>query len=157
MNRGLAPLILLSGLLLASAMAAVAPGISSSEWSPLYRQVAGGEELYQVKSGENLTTLALRKGVKWSSLAARNDIKKPFRLKAGMVLQVNTTHIVPAELDSGLVINLPELMLYYFRDSVYQQRFSLAVGKPTWPTPTGNFYIQNKARNPTWLVPPAIQ
>jgi L,D-transpeptidase ErfK/SrfK len=157
MDRKLAPLILLPGLLLTLAAAAAAPKASCPEWSSLYHQVAGGEEQYQVNRGENLTTLALRKGVKWQWLAARNDIKKPFRLKPGMILKINTSHIVPAELDNGLVINLPELMLYYFRDGVYQHRYSLAVGKRTWPTPTGDYAIQNKTRNPTWVVPPSIQ
>jgi L,D-transpeptidase ErfK/SrfK len=157
MDRRLAPLVLFPTLLLTLAAAGAAPKASSTEWSSLYHQVAGGEEQCQVSRGENLTTLALRKGVKWQWLAARNDIKKPFRLKPGMVLKINTTHIVPAEIDNGLVINLPELMLYYFRDGVYQRRYSLAVGKRTWPTPTGDYAIQNKTRNPTWVVPPSIQ
>ena len=59
-----------------------------------------------------------------------------------MVLKINTAHIVPAELDNGLVINLPELLMYHFEKGAYQRCYSLALGKPTWQTPTG--YLQDR-------------
>ncbi len=74
-----------------------------------------------------------------------------------MVFKINNRHIVPAELQNGLVINLPELRLYYFVNGAYQRRYALAVGKPSWPTPTGNYKICDKRKNPTWNVPPSIQ
>ncbi len=74
-----------------------------------------------------------------------------------MVLKINTAHIVPAELHNGLVINLPELLMYHFKNGAYQRRYSLAVGKPTWQTPTGTYKIVEKRTNPTWNVPPSIQ
>jgi L,D-transpeptidase ErfK/SrfK len=123
----------------------------------LYQQVAGGIEDHLVKRGETLTFLALKKGVQWQVLARLNDLKKPYRIKAGMVLKINNTHIVPSELGDGLVINLPELMLYHFQQGSYQRRYALAVGKRSWPTPTGDYQIVNKARNPTWVVPASIQ
>jgi L,D-transpeptidase ErfK/SrfK len=124
---------------------------------PLYQQVAGGEEDYVVPSGTTLNRLALEKGVQWQVVARLNGLEKPYRLKAGMVLKIDTTHIVPAELRHGLVINLPELMLYYFQDGLYVRRYSLAVGRRSWPTPTGDYSIRNKTRNPTWVVPASIQ
>jgi L,D-transpeptidase ErfK/SrfK len=74
-----------------------------------------------------------------------------------MVLKINSSHIVPAEISSGIVINLPELKLYYFSQGVYQRRFALAIGRRSWPTPTGEYKIRNKAKNPTWTVPASIQ
>jgi L,D-transpeptidase ErfK/SrfK len=60
-------------------------------------------------------------------------------------------------LSHGLIINLPELNLYYFKDGEYQRRYALAVGKPSWPTPTGTYKIIDKRKNPTWNVPESIQ
>ncbi len=156
-RRVLTFLSLLSLPLAALALAAEAPPAAPPAWTALYHQVAGGEEEYHVQKGENLTFLALHKGVQWNWLAVRNQLKKPYRLKAGMVLKINNTHIVPTELRDGFVINLPEKLLYYFRDGVYQRRYALAVGKRTWPTPTGDYHIRNKAKNPTWTVPESIQ
>ncbi|MFZ5447120.1 MAG: L,D-transpeptidase [Thermodesulfobacteriota bacterium] len=124
---------------------------------PLYNQVAGGEERVDVAKPASITSLALERGMRWTVVARHNGLKKPYRLKPGDSIKINTTHIVPAELQSGLVINLPELNLYYIQDGVYQRRYALAVGKPSWPTPTGTYKIQEKRKNPTWNVPPSIQ
>ena len=123
----------------------------------LYQQVAGGEEEVEVPPKTTLNRLALEKGVQWQVVARHNNMKKPYKLKPGMVLKMNTTHIVPSEVGTGMVINLPELMLYHFQNGTYQRRYSLAVGRRSWPTPTGNYRLLNKTINPTWTVPPSIQ
>ena len=124
---------------------------------PLYQQVAGGEQEIEIDKPASLSRLALEKGVRWETVVRQNGLKKPYKLKPGMVLKINNTHIVPAELQNGLVINLPELQLYYFQNGAYQRRYALAVGKPSWPTPTGTYKICEKRKNPTWNVPPSIQ
>jgi L,D-transpeptidase ErfK/SrfK len=123
----------------------------------LYELVAGGQEEVEVSRKTTLTRIALEKGVQWLVVARHNDIPKPYKVKPGMVLKINHTHIVPMDIPHGIVINLPELMLYHFHDGVYQRRYSLAVGKRSWPTPTGDWRIRNKTRSPTWTVPPSIQ
>jgi L,D-transpeptidase ErfK/SrfK len=140
-------------LLLAAVPAAGAPPSPP----PLYQQVAGGEEIHVVKAKETLNRIALEKGLKWTALARRNGLKKPYKLKPGMELKLDTTHIVPVEVKNGLVINLPELCLYHCVNGVYMRRYALAVGKRTWETPTGNFKVVEKKRKPTWLVPESIQ
>ncbi len=124
---------------------------------PLYSMVVGGEEFVSVPPRTNLTLLSLEKGVQWQMVARVNELKAPYRLKAGTVLRIDNSHIVPTEMSHGLVINLPELGLYHFRSGTYQRRYALAVGKRTWQTPTGDFQILNKTRNPTWVVPASIQ
>src|SRR4030067_554436 len=52
-----------------------------------------------------IKTAALR----WEVVARHNKVQKPYRLKKGMTLKCDSTHIVPGELSNGLVINLPEL------------------------------------------------
>jgi L,D-transpeptidase ErfK/SrfK len=141
-------LILLIGAY-AVAAAEVAP--------PLYYQVAGGEERVQVEKRTNVANLALERGMRWTVVVGQNRMKKPYRLNPCESIKINNTHIVPAELHDGMVINLPELNLYYFQNGVYQRRYALAVGKPSWPTPTGTYKIHEKRKNPIWNVPPSIQ
>jgi L,D-transpeptidase ErfK/SrfK len=135
---------------------AAAWGASSPGGNPC-QQVAGGPEEYVVEGRVSLIRLAQERAIKWTALARRNQLKPPYRLKKGMVLKIDTTHIVPNDLTNGLIINLPELALYYFKDGTYQRRYTLAVGKPSWPTPTGNYKIIDKRKNPTWNVPESIQ
>jgi len=124
---------------------------------PLYTQVAGGEKEIAIEKPTSVDRLALEQGVRWVTVARENGLKKPYKLKPGMVLKINNTHIVPTEVQNGLVINLPEMHLYYFQNGAYQRRYALAVGKPSWPTPTGTYKIYEKRKNPTWNVPPSIQ
>lgn len=133
------------------------PAAAADLAPPLYRQVAGSEETVEVEKRTNVSQLALERGVRWTVVVGQNRLKKPYRLNPGEAIRINNTHIVPQELKDGLLINLPELNLYYFKDGVYQRRYSLAVGKPSWPTPTGNYKIYEKRKNPTWNVPPSIQ
>jgi len=147
----------LISLILMLLLTTVGPAAAASSPPPLYRLVTGGEEEVLVPKKTDLGLLAAAKGVKWTVVAKQNGLKKPYKISPGLVLKINTTHIVPAELDNGLVINLPELVLYHFVNGACQRRYSLAVGKPSWPTPTGNFKISEKRKNPTWNVPPSIQ
>jgi L,D-transpeptidase ErfK/SrfK len=140
-------LVLLTGTQLAAADTA----------PPLYTQVAGGEQEITIEKRTSVDRLALEHGVRWVSVVRQNGLKKPYKLKPGMVLKINNRHIVPAEVQNGLVINLPELRLYRFQNGIYQRRYALAVGKPSWPTPTGTYKICEKRKNPTWNVPPSIQ
>jgi len=128
------------------------------EGGNLYQQVAGCEEIYLVEQQRvSIERLAQRKGLRWPVIVKQNKLKKPYRLKKGMTLKIDFTHIVPNGLDNGLIINLAELNLYYFKDGAYQRRYALAAGKPSWPTPTGTYKIVDKRKNPTWNVPLSIQ
>ncbi len=134
-----------------------AGALNAATKPPLYHLVAGGEEDYEATGPTNLTRLALEKGEYLHVLLRHNKLKKPFKIKKGMVLKINNTHIVPEEVTDGLVINLPELRMYHFANGAYQRRYFLAVGKPSWPTPTGSYKIIDKRKNPVWNVPPSIQ
>lgn len=123
----------------------------------LYFRVEGGQEEYQVKKGDRLPQIALQKGVRWRVLAKKNNLKNPNKLSPGTVLKIKNTYIIPTDLEHGLLVNLPELKLYLFDQGVLKHRYPLAVGKSDWQTPTGNYKILNKVKNPTWTVPISIQ
>lgn len=52
-----------------------------------------------------------------------------------------------------IVVNLAERKLYYYANSGLQRVYSVAVGMPQWPTPTGSFQIVSKLVNPSWYNP----
>lgn len=154
MKRSLSLFLVIMFLAAQTAAAANAPAPAAP---PLYQQVVGGQEELEFMGKLSLGILAAQKGVKWTVVARHNGLKNPDKLKKGTVLKINTSHIVPAEVQNGFVINLPELLLYHFVNGTYQRRYTLAIGKPSWPTPTGSYKIVEKRLNPTWNVPPSIQ
>lgn len=144
----------LTFLMLAGILTSLPP---TAHGATLYHLVTGGEEEYVVEKSQSLSYLALTRGLRPWVVSRQTKLKVDTRLKPGDRLKIDTSHIVPTELSQGLVINLPELLLYQFYMGVYQRRYALAVGKRSWPTPTGTYLILNKRRNPTWNVPVSIQ
>jgi L,D-transpeptidase ErfK/SrfK len=133
------------------------PRLAAAQGETLYHLVTGGQEVYHVEKKQSLNFLALEKGLRPWVLAKQTKLKVDTLLKPGTVLKFDTTHIVPTELTDGLVVNLPERLVYQFYMGVYQRRYAIAVGKKTWQTPTGLYKIVNKEENPTWTVPVSIQ
>lgn len=139
-------------LCLASSHAAAA-----EERLSLSAQMVGGEVSHDVQKGESLTSVGARFGVSPSVLAGSNGLSATARLKEGQVLRVDNRHIVPINSNDGILINIPQRMLFYFNAGSLIRAYPVALGKADWPTPTGRFKITVKEENPVWDVPPSIQ
>ncbi len=131
--------------------------LAAAQGPTLYHLVTGGEAVHYIEKKQSLTHMALVNGLRPWVLSRQVKKKVDTVLKPGTALKFDTSHIVPTELSDGLVVNLPELLVYQFRLGVYQRRYAIAVGKKTWQTPTGFYKIVNKEENPTWTVPVSIQ
>lgn len=119
--------------------------------------VTGGVFEYTVQPGDYLIKIGARFGVAAAVLSRDNGLKYDALLMPGQKLTVDNRHIVPEARDDGLLINLPQRMLYYFRDWELVAAYPVGLGKPTWPTPMGEFSVIDKAVNKTWRVPKSIQ
>lgn len=59
-----------------------------------------------------------------------------------------------AAIDQGVVIDVPQRMLFVFRPGQLAGAWPITVGRPDWPTPLGTYRIASLSLNPTWHVPP---
>ncbi len=75
----------------------------------------------------------------------------------GTKITIPSAFILPPEYRNGIVINLPELRVYYF-DPKNQQvhTYPIGIGKDGWSTPLTQGKITEKTANPTWVVPASI-
>lgn len=119
--------------------------------------IIGGETIYHVTKGDTLELIGAKVGVNWRIIVKENriDIKK--HLKIGQEIKVNKRKIVPKTTESGIIINIPDRMLYFFKEGRLVSAFPVGLGKATWQTPIGIFRITGKVKNPTWYVPESIQ
>jgi L,D-transpeptidase ErfK/SrfK len=102
--------------------------------------------------------IAGRLGVQWQAVAALNSLSNPHPIYSGQRLHADTTRIVPALLDDGIVINIPEATLYFFERGRLIFKAGVGLGRPkVSETVTGVFTILNKQQHPTWVVPASIQ
>jgi L,D-transpeptidase ErfK/SrfK len=120
-------------------------------------QIVGGKSLYSVRHGDSLRAIGARLAVDVSVLAADNALSVASALRVGQQLQVDNRHIVPHAVPDGIIINIPQRMLFFFKDGELRKHFPVGLGRPDWPTPTGKFTIMIKEQDPTWDVPPSIQ
>lgn len=119
--------------------------------------VVGGAFVYAVRKGDSLIAISARHGVDERILALDNGLSPPYLLRVGDRLRVYNRHVVPEVLADGILINIPQRMLYLFRDSKLAASYPVALGRRDWPTPTGDFSVTQLARNKTWCVPASIQ
>lgn len=124
----------------------------------MFSEVIDRTTEYQVQQGDTVMAIAGRFGVDWRVVARANGLRNPDRIYPGQRLVVHTRRIVPALVKDGIVVNLPEAVLYYFEHGHLVFDAGVGLGKPgRWRTPTGSFRIVSKERHPTWEVPRSIQ
>ena len=117
----------------------------------------GAHMYYRVGKGEDFYDIAQKFDVGIGEMRAANPNVVEAKLKAGQILVLPTSHIVPNMPQEGIVVNLPERRLYYFDDPSGAMSFPVTVGKEGWETPIGVTYIANKREHPTWTVPDKIR
>src|SRR5262245_46598180 len=119
--------------------------------------IVGDRWIHQVTSGESWLTISARVGVDPKVLAARNgrDLRVP--LRPGEVLGIDNRHIAPYVESDGLLINIPQRMLFHYSDGTVRAGYPVAVGQPDWPTPLGPFSVIDLETDPAWDVPVSIQ
>lgn len=137
--------------------AAWIPVAGAQEPVVLPAEMVGEPFEYTVKSGDSLTSIGARFGVEQTVLARTNDIKYSAILHPGQLLQIDNRHIVPERLEEGILINLPQRMLYYFQAGKLELHYPVGLGRPSWPTPAGRFKVVDLQENKTWHVPNSIQ
>ena len=119
--------------------------------------MTGAVSPYTVQPGDSLISMGARFGVEASTLAEDNDMPTGRALRPGQVLLVDSRHIVPAGLEDGILINIPQRMLFVARGNTVEGAFPVAVGRRDWPSPIGTFEVGAKEIDPTWDVPISIQ
>jgi L,D-transpeptidase ErfK/SrfK len=117
----------------------------------------GDQWIHQVTYGESWLTIAARVGVDPQVLAARNGRALGVALRPGDVLGIDNRHIAPDFGSDGLLINLPQRMLFQYWQGAVRAAYPIAIGQPDWPTPIGPFSIIEMEADPTWDVPVSIQ
>ena len=137
---------------------AQSPGTAPPPTQPeLSHQIVGGRFEYTVRQGDTLTAIGARFGESAADIVRRNALAPRAAIHPGQALQIDNRHIVPETLDDGILINLPQRMLFDFHDGQLAGAYPVGLGKPSWPTPVGRFKVVELRKDPTWHVPLSIQ
>lgn len=120
-------------------------------------RLTGSVQTHEAQPGETLASIAARAGIETRTLATDNGLAQTARLHHGQRLIVDNRHIAPQGYTDGIVLNVPQRMLFVFEHGDPIRAFPVAVGRSDWRTPLGVFTVAVKELDPVWDVPVSIQ
>ncbi|MBA4418466.1 MAG: hypothetical protein C0392_11255 [Syntrophus sp. (in: bacteria)] len=124
--------------------------------------IIGGTTQYTVQKGDRLELIGSKLGVYWKNIAKENNLDPKVPCIPGQELKVTTRRIVPRTIEDGIIINIADRTLYFFKKGKLTA-YPVGLGLPVendfgdWRTPTGKFVIMGKRKDPVWTVPDSIQ
>lgn len=153
-----APLLLgLLGALLATAVPA-----QTYKLPPAGENVVGRVKVVRAGRQSTLSDIARAYHLGYEEIRRANPRVDPWLPGAGTRVILPTQHILPDAPREGLVLNLPEMRLYYFpRPSPGKPStvvtFPVSIGRMDWATPLGLTRVTAKITDPVWYPPPSIR
>lgn len=120
--------------------------------------VIGAPTWVKVKKGDTLLDIARRAGLGWNSMENAYPKLDAWVPPVGLKLSLPTSWILPPSQHYQLVINIPELRLYFFeKGSSNAQTYPIGIGDEGWESPLGTWSIVERRTNPTWYIPASLQ
>jgi L,D-transpeptidase ErfK/SrfK len=123
----------------------------------LSNTIVGKEFEYAPGGRQDVHLISAKLGEDSKLIAHANHVSRFSVVEHGRSVHIDNQHIAPCDISDGILVNLPQRMLFYYKDGKLVTSYPVAVGKPDWETPTGSFSVISKHKNPAWVVPKDIQ
>lgn len=128
---------------------------------PSGEQLVGEIKDISIKPGDTLKKIAREHGVGFNALVAANPGISEKTLNNRNKLTIPNQYILPNTPYEGIVINLPEMRLYYYPPPQPGHRavvstYAIGIGKEGYAMPPGKSKITSKVINPSWTVPKSV-
>ena len=92
-------------------------------------EISGAHFAYQVSENDSSNSIAARFGEPELTLFPDGSEPEP-----GGSITIHNRHVAAAAIDEGVVINVPERLLFVFRQGHLAGAWPITVGRPDWPT-----------------------
>lgn len=125
--------------------------------------VIGELQWYRVREGDTLFDIARQHSLGYNEIVDRNPALDVWLPPPGAVVLLPTEWVLPCCARRGIVINIPEMRLYYYRPAEADPEltevmtYAVGLGREDWQTPRGKFTVRAKTENPTWVIPESIR
>lgn len=143
-------------------VSAAQPFVAVGGRDPVQAHTAiGSARFYQVQKNDTFLDIARFYDLGYNEIAEANPGVDPWIPPPGQIILLPTEWVLPDTEYKGIVVNIPEMRLYYFRPSqegtVIVTTFPVGLGRDDWRTPEGKFRIRGKTVNPRWVLPDSIK
>ncbi len=123
--------------------------------------VVGKLQLVKAKDNETLLDIAREFKLGNNEIIKANPSIDRWYPGAGTPIVIPSRYILPDTPRKGLVLNLPEMRIYYYPKAKKGEvpkviTYPIGIGRQNWQTPLGITKITAKIKNPTWTPPASI-
>jgi L,D-transpeptidase ErfK/SrfK len=123
--------------------------------------VIGNAKFYEAQQRDTFLDIARYYALGFNEMIEANPGVDQWIPPVGQALMLPTQWVLPDVAYKGIVVNIPEMRLYYFHPSndktVMVTTFPVGLGRDEWRTPRGKFRVRGKTVNPTWVLPESIR
>jgi L,D-transpeptidase ErfK/SrfK len=142
--------------------------LSPVVWSVTYDlpsehfDVIGAPKKIVAKYEDTLVEIARRSSIGLDQIERVNPGVDRWLPGAGTEVIIPSHYILPRAPRTGIVLNLPEMRLYYFPPKqpgrpAQVQTYPIGIGRMNWATPVGQTKIVSKTKDPSWRPPESIR
>ncbi len=122
--------------------------------------IIGTSKWHRIREKETLLDIARDYDIGFNELRDLYPKINPWVPPEGKEIIIPSRWILPDTLRKGIVINVPEMRLFYFITSGNEtvvKTFPIGIGDIDFETPVGIYTIGSKRTNPAWYIPPSLQ
>jgi L,D-transpeptidase ErfK/SrfK len=125
--------------------------------------VIGKRGTYRIRQNDTLLDVARYFDLGYNEIVAANPGVDPWIPPVGSTVVIPTEWILPCCTYEGLVLNIPEMRLFYFERSardpaaIVVRTYPVGLGTEDRKTPRGRFHVRGKTVNPRWVIPQSIR
>jgi L,D-transpeptidase ErfK/SrfK len=120
--------------------------------------VVGAPKSYSFGPNDTLLDIARRSGLGYNAVELLFPKMDAWVPPNGKRVFLPTFWVLPPSQYHQLVINVPELRLYFFDQKTSTvQTYPIGIGDEGWESPLGTYFINDKRPSPAWYVPASLQ
>lgn len=154
--------LFLGWLTAAALLSAAGARAESLPLPPAGESVIGEIHVLETRQADTLSDIARAHHVGYDQIVQANPAVDPWLPGEGTRVIVPTQHVLPDTPRTGLVLNLPEMRIYYYPPTQRGRApvvmtFPVSVGRLDWSTPLGLTRVAAKVTNPEWRPPASIK
>jgi L,D-transpeptidase ErfK/SrfK len=124
--------------------------------------VIGQPQLIRAKRSETLLDIARTYDLGQEEIQQANPEVDRWLPKEGEPVWIPSQFILPQAKRDGVVLNLPEMRIYYFHPAsgdatAVVDTYPASIGRMDWTTPLGETRVVRKQRDPSWYPPASLK
>jgi L,D-transpeptidase ErfK/SrfK len=125
--------------------------------------VIGEIRTYRIRANDTLLDIARYYDLGYNEIVEANPGIDPWLPTVGRKIVLPMAWVLPCCTFEGIVLNIPELRLYFYRrvptdpDTLIVSTHPVGLGRMEWRTPRGTFEIRDKSVHPRWIIPDSIR